>query len=469
MFREYPVKLIINQLEAHSLLPAILFRSARKQCDQDLEFLQEAHHLNLPHDHQIAIAEAVSSVIRRYALQEEVIYEHAQYSVLTAAGAGAHHAGQLFPWRILLEELMSQGLLRLLIATGTVAAGVDFPARTAIITSHSKRGSEGFRVLLASELQQMAGRAGRRGKDHVGVCLVAPSLYADARVIHEVAKRPPEPLRSAYFAAPATVLNLLKYRNVDDLSYTVERSLAAFLDRKVGSEMRAESVKLYEESESLPEGERRRKTEKRARRMEREAESIEGRQLALLEQSLQGLRTLGFIQGGSLTPKGVWAAELCTSLVLELAESIDAGLLHKLDPRQLIGFTASISGDPHREYCNLREPPLKAEVFAELGAIVDRVATVYRSPLTEVLRVMPDAAVTVVLWYESDTWSEFVSYIRLCDIALGDVARLITQTADHLHQLTRLKNSHPELAETASYCRGRLLRPPLSDGVMVAV
>ena len=43
---------------------------------------------------------------------------------------GAHHAGQLPSWKILLEQLMTAGLLEAVFATTTVAAGVNFPART---------------------------------------------------------------------------------------------------------------------------------------------------------------------------------------------------------------------------------------------------------------------------------------------------------------------------------------------------
>jgi ATP-dependent RNA helicase HelY len=43
---------------------------------------------------------------------------------------GSHHSGQLPAWKLVLETLMSEGLLDAIFATSTVAAGVDFPART---------------------------------------------------------------------------------------------------------------------------------------------------------------------------------------------------------------------------------------------------------------------------------------------------------------------------------------------------
>lgn len=467
--REYPVRTILAQLERDSLLPGILFRTARKQCDTDIEALATGRATHLPKLRQEQIEDAADVVLAKYQFMPEVVRTHPQYAALIRTGAGAHHAGQLLPWRLLLEELMAQGLLRLLIATGTVAAGVDFPARSVVITSHSKRGSEGFRVLLASELQQMAGRAGRRGKDTVGLCFVAPSLFCDGRVIHEVANRPPEPLRSAYFAAPSTVLNLLKFRNVDDLDYTVARSLASFLDRKSGQGLRGEAATIVTEVErENPEGEKRKRLEKRARRLVREAEMLEARQTTQLHQSLRGLETLGFLEKGALSAKGLWAAELCTSLVLELAEMIETGLLTGSSPEQMVAIVSSLSGDPHRQYFSIKRSPLESSEAKALDEIVVRVRKAYDSPLTSELRVVPDASTAAVEWMHAANWEEFVSLVNLAGAAQGDVARLITQTADHLNQIGRLHHTHPQLAETADQARRVLLRPPLSDALILA-
>jgi superfamily II RNA helicase len=211
----------------------------------------------------------------------------------------------------------------------------------------------------------MAGRAGRRGKDAVGVCLITPSKFSDARVLLEVSKRPPEPLRSQYFASPSTVLNLLKYRNVDDLQYTVERSLAAFLDRKDASRLREEALSEQEQidNDTSLKGERRKKADKRVRRKLREADDLEKRQETSLMLSLDGLRSLGYVEGGALTDKGYWAAELCTSLVLELGEAIAEGLFDDLALFELVGIIASIAGDPHRMYFRLKANPMNPDLF----------------------------------------------------------------------------------------------------------
>ena len=82
------------------------------------------------------------------------------------------------------------------------------------------------------------------------------------------------------------------------------------------------------------------------------------------------------------------------------------------------------------------------------------------------VEVLPDAALTVITWMDSETWAEFSGLLRLSGVADGDVARLVSQTADHLNQLTRLEKTHPLLAQSAKVGRSRLLRPPFSESLI---
>ncbi|NMC61618.1 MAG: hypothetical protein GYA55_00470, partial [SAR324 cluster bacterium] len=160
MFRsEYPLTKILPALAGDDLLPAIVFRTSRRQCDADIQALSRTKWGLLNNIEQKNLRKVIDEIIARYEMPRELIYDHPHCRALLSTGAGAHHAGQLLVWRLLLEELMARGALRVMVATGTVAAGVDFPARTVVITAHSKRGSEGFNVLTSTELQQMSGRA----------------------------------------------------------------------------------------------------------------------------------------------------------------------------------------------------------------------------------------------------------------------------------------------------------------------
>ncbi|HKV36722.1 MAG TPA: hypothetical protein VJP89_20450, partial [Pyrinomonadaceae bacterium] len=124
-------------------------------------------------------------------------------------------------------RLMSAGLLDAIFATATVAAGVDFPARSVVLTGADARTAGGWRPLSASELQQMTGRAGRRGRDYVGFVVAAPGLHQDPQRLAQLLKAPPDPLVSQFRATYTTLLNLLDaYGTFAHVREIAERSFA---------------------------------------------------------------------------------------------------------------------------------------------------------------------------------------------------------------------------------------------------
>ncbi len=74
-------------------------------------------------------------------------------------GVAYHHAGLMADQRKLVEEGFSEGVLNLIVATTTLAAGVNLPAHRVII----KGVKSGLDYISVSTFRQMAGRAGRMG------------------------------------------------------------------------------------------------------------------------------------------------------------------------------------------------------------------------------------------------------------------------------------------------------------------
>ena len=62
---------------------------------------------------------------------------------------------------------------QVLFATETFAIGVNMPARSVVFNGVRKNDGRSFRELLPGEYTQMSGRAGRRGIDAHGVCILA--------------------------------------------------------------------------------------------------------------------------------------------------------------------------------------------------------------------------------------------------------------------------------------------------------
>lgn len=85
-----------------------------------------------------------------------------------SSGIGIHHAGLLPKYRLLVEKLAQQGLLRVIAGTDTLGVGVNVPIRTVVFSKLCKYDGEGVNVLSVRDFKQIAGRAGRKGFDDRG-------------------------------------------------------------------------------------------------------------------------------------------------------------------------------------------------------------------------------------------------------------------------------------------------------------
>src|SRR6266540_3525519 len=219
---EMPPATLLVALGSYNLLPAIVFMPTRRRCDQAAS--ETALMRRNANDGR---HEARRDFMRSAVAQFPEIRGHRHWDTIIRGGVASHHAGHIPAWKMIIEKLMSAGLLDAIFATATVAAGVDFPARTVVLTVADARTGSGWRQLSASELQQMTGRAGRRGRDNVGFVIVAPGLHQDPQRIAELLKARPDGLVSQFRATYTTLLNLLDaYGNFAQVREIAERSFA---------------------------------------------------------------------------------------------------------------------------------------------------------------------------------------------------------------------------------------------------
>lgn len=219
---EMPPATLLTALGAYNLLPAIVFLPTRRRCDQSAT---EAALMR--RDPNVSRRDARRDFMQEFISEHLEIKNHRHWDSIIRGGVASHHAGHIPAWKLLIENLMSSGLLDAIFATATVAAGVDFPARTVVLTGADARTASGWRMLTASELQQMTGRAGRRGRDRVGFIVAAPGLHQDPQRIVELLKAQPDPLVSQFRATYSTLLNLLDaYGNFSQVRQIAEKSFA---------------------------------------------------------------------------------------------------------------------------------------------------------------------------------------------------------------------------------------------------
>jgi ATP-dependent RNA helicase HelY len=219
---EMPPATLLSALGTYNLLPAIVFLPTRRRCDQ-----AAAEAAFLRREPNVSRRDARRDFMQNFIEEHPEVRGHRHWDTITRGGVASHHAGHIPAWKLAIERLMSAGLLDAIFATATVAAGVDFPARTVVLTGADTRTGSGWRQFTASELQQMTGRAGRRGRDRVGFVVAAPGLHQDPQKIAELLNARPDPLVSQFRATYSTLLNLLDaYGNFSQVREIAEKSFA---------------------------------------------------------------------------------------------------------------------------------------------------------------------------------------------------------------------------------------------------
>ncbi len=104
-------------------------------------------------------------------------------------GIGVHHAGLLPKYRVLVEQLAQQGLLKVICGTDTLGVGINVPIRTVLFSRLCKFDGQKTAVLSARDFHQIAGRAGRKGFDDLGfVVAQAPEHVIENLRLGEKAK-----------------------------------------------------------------------------------------------------------------------------------------------------------------------------------------------------------------------------------------------------------------------------------------
>lgn len=132
-----------------------------------------------------------------------------------AFGIGLHHAGLVESDRSLAEELFANNKIQILVATSTLAWGVNLPAHLVVVkgTQFFDAKIEGYRDMDLTDVLQMLGRAGRPQFDTSGI----------ARIFTQDAKK-------AF------------YKHFLHTGFPVESSLHNVLDNHLGAEVSAETI-----------------------------------------------------------------------------------------------------------------------------------------------------------------------------------------------------------------------------------
>ncbi|KAL1213697.1 DExH-box ATP-dependent RNA helicase DExH15 [Cardamine amara subsp. amara] len=189
-------------LQGKDMLPAIWFIFNRRGCDAAVQYVENFQLLDDCEKGEVELA------LRKFRiLYPDAVRESAEKGLLR--GIAAHHAGCLPLWKSFIEELFQRGLVKVVFATETLAAGINMPARTAVISSLTKKAGNERIQLGPNELFQMAGRAGRRGIDEKGYTVLVQTAFEGAEECCKLVFAGVKPLVSQFTASYGMVLNLV--------------------------------------------------------------------------------------------------------------------------------------------------------------------------------------------------------------------------------------------------------------------
>jgi ATP-dependent RNA helicase HelY len=418
---------MLDVLRTYDLLPAIFFLKSRADCGGALNRCR-SNRIKDP-ERKAALARRTDALLAA----SPHLQHHKQLWHLKNLAVGAHHSGQLPAWKLLLETLMSEGLLDAVFATSTVAAGVNFPARTILFLNSDRFNGQDFAPLTPTEFHQMTGRAGRRGKDKIGFAVAVPSRFMDARLAARLVGAPPSDVASQIRINFSMVLNLLLSHLPGQVEDLLKRSFATFqLMRSFGPKPPPHML------------------EKSYRYLWDD-----------FRHHLEFLQEHGYVDGdGRLTPDGSWASQLRVDQPLLISEGFRHEAFPENDPAILAGIIATFVNEKD---CDDRLP--KAVLPRPLSSAYKRVrktlAPFARQMHAENFPIRPlylRPAAVLYHWVRGMDWDKLVD---LSDLEEGNLAMLILRTADNLRHIRSLAHVFPAAAESAAAAVEAILRDPV--------
>lgn len=276
-------------LSEAALLPAFYFCFSRKQCHVYAKSIKQS----------LIVGEVAAKADNRFTQllekhlceQDRFIDQVLEIKGYLSNGVAIHHSGLLPILKEIIEILFSEGYIRVLFVTETFAVGINMPSKCVVMTSLEKHDGHTFRILRTDEYQQIAGRAGRRGLDTIGHCILLPlhDLPDEHTVKYLISGEKPsvtsrfeidrlfilQCLMSPFQGLETTIQNTLQHRDIQTHILQLEQQ-----QQSIGEKLsRLEQVILlirgvFEQYQVMDEKRRQCKQVKEKRRIEKQMEEI---------------------------------------------------------------------------------------------------------------------------------------------------------------------------------------------------
>ena len=307
-------KEITRKLNTEGKLPAIYFVYSKKDSKHLLKFLSNESELLTTEKEQDEIAR----IIKEDYIDKGVYLGEGLNTTALLKGYAIHNAGMLPNQKKLVEELFQKKLVKVCIATTTLSAGINMPAKTVVISSPIVAG----KPKTPNEEAQEDGRAGRRGIDEIGYVYLMSCNQEQTKLYESLISSPPNRLESRLDLDYSTVATYIanSYEE-DDLKQFLSRSYYVYDSKNgVNQEKLNELVEAYNVKKGI-------------------------------------LNTEGYIKSnGELSTKGKMIKHLNGYEQIPIINVLAGRILENLDPVQIAGV---LGGLANIEYNEKKELPTK--------------------------------------------------------------------------------------------------------------
>ena len=488
---------VIGKLDREGLLPAITFIFSRNNCDAAVrQCLAAGIKLTNTEERKI-IRSVIAKNMKNLAEEDLVVLGYYEWADALERGIAAHHAGLLPAFKVTVEELFQQGLVKAVFATETLALGINMPARTVVLEKLSKWNGEGHVAISPGEYTQLTGRAGRRGIDIEGNAVILWNNDLDSTSVGGLASTRTYPLKSSFKPTYNMSINLISQFGSSRARTSLESSLAQFQADKavVGlakqirknegarddlfnqskcdqgdfveySSMRAAIKKLETDSKrskrkrheieeeigsirkrmknhachGCSDRENHSRIAERAQRLQREIDGLQERinsRTNVIAKRFDRIKLIldkfGYINNDAIAQSGKMLAKIYGETDLLIAESIQAGVFNQLSPADLVAVISSCIYESRNE--EAAKVP-RGEVQNALAIISKIYGKIHEAESD--LNLEPMRAPDFGFCWASHKWASghsLTSILKGSDLTVGDFVRSMKQIIDLLRQL----------------------------------
>ena len=239
---------VINYIVSRNFEPCLVFAFNKVDCEHHSRIVSKCEYTT--EEERNNIEKIFEAAIESLSEEDQELPQMKGLLPLLRKGIGVHHEGLLPLAKEIVEILFQEGLVKVLFTTETFSLGINMPARTVVFTNIEKFDGEKLMWLTGGEYIQMSGRAGRRGLDTKGVCILMASKKMEQGVAKNFLQGNSDILKSSFHLKYNMLLNLLKLQDYKP-EFLIKKSFKQLQSDKELPEIQKKIKQMHSDIEEI--------------------------------------------------------------------------------------------------------------------------------------------------------------------------------------------------------------------------